>query len=162
MKFSPEAIDIPIELIQAQQNDNLVLFCGAGISYPAGLPLFDGLVNKVYEELVAEPSNEEKQAIKQWHYDTALELLENRFNSENRLDKHLVRKAIATRLTLKENANIETHQAILELAKTKQHRYRLVTTNVDNGFIVANKDTLKFSDAAPKLPIPKPHTVKSN
>ena len=163
MKFiaGQDAPDIPRELLEAQENDNLILFCGAGISYPAGLPLFGGLVNEVYDELATTPTNQEENAIKQWRYDTALELLERRFHAENRADKHLVRKAIATRLTLKDDANLDTHKAILQLAKTKQQKYRLVTTNVDRGFILADPASLAVTDAAPKLPVPKPHKWQS-
>lgn len=162
MKFiSGAAPDIPRELLEAQENDNLIFFCGAGISYPAGLPLFKGLVDEVYQELVATPSKQEQNAMNQWRYDTALELLEQRFYSEDRINKHLVRKAIATRLTLQANANIETHAAILQLAKTKQQKYRLVTTNVDHGFLLAEPTTSAMSDAAPKLPVPKPHKWQS-
>jgi hypothetical protein len=54
MKFiaGKAALDIPCELLEAQENDNLILFCGAGISYPAGLPLFKGLVDDVYQILL--------------------------------------------------------------------------------------------------------------
>lgn len=159
--FDKNAPDIPLEVLQAQENDSLILFCGAGISYPAGLPLFKGLVKEVYEELTTEPEPQEEQAIKQWRYDTALELLENRFYEANRAEKYAVRKAIATRLTLKKDANIETHKAILELAKTKEGKYRLVTTNVDHGFMLADPVSWKISDSAPKLPIPKSHKWQS-
>ncbi|MGZ8153077.1 MAG: SIR2 family protein [Methylovulum sp.] len=163
MKFTPgkAAPNIPRELMEAQENDNLVFFCGAGISYPAGLPLFKGLVDEVYQELATVPTEQEQTALNQWRYDTALELLERRFHSEDRVDKHIVRKAIANRLTLKSDANLDTHKAILLLAKTKQQKYRLVTTNFDHGFVLAEPATLAMSDAAPKLPVPKPHKWQS-
>jgi hypothetical protein len=163
MKFTKEkyAPDIPIEILDAQENGTLVLFCGAGISYPAGLPLFSELVNQVYEELGDSPSELEKQAIKQWRYDTTLELLEKRYHSEKRFDNYLVRKAIASRLTFKSNAKFDTHKAILQLAKTDKQKYRLVTTNVDHGFKLADVESWKMSDFAPKLPVPKPHKWQS-
>ena len=163
MKFvlDKAAAEIPRELMEAQENDNLVLFCGAGISYPAGLPLFKGLVDDVYQELAAQPTEQEQNALNQRRYDIALELLEQRFHSKSRVDKYLVRKAVATRLTLQHDANLETHKAILQLAKTKQENYRLVTTNFDRGFVLADPATLAMSDAAPKLPVPKPHKWQS-
>lgn len=162
MKFiiGKDTPDIPLEILEAQQNDTLVFFCGAGISYPAGLPLFKGLVEQVYDELHTSPDTQEKKALKQWRYDTVLELLEKRFHAEGRTD-NLMRKAIATRLTLKDDANIDTHKAILQLAKTKQGKYRLVTTNVDIGFLLADKASRNISDIAPKLPVPKPHKWQS-
>lgn len=163
MKFiaGKDTPDIPRVLLEAQENDNLILFCGAGISYPAGLPLFKGLVEDVYQEVATTPSKQEQNAINQWRYDTALELLERRFHSKNRVDKHIVRKAIAKRLALQADANLDTHKAILQLAKTKQQKYRLVTTNVDRGFLLAEPATLAMSDAAPKLPVPKSHKWQS-
>lgn len=157
MKFIKNAPDIPLELLQAQEDGKLVFFCGAGISYPAGLPLFKGLVDGVYEELATDPTPQEKQAIEQWRYDTALELLERRYHANNRADKYAVKRAITNRLTFKPDANFDTHKALLQLAKTKNNQYRLVTTNVDDGFIQANPESIKFSDTAPKLPIPKPN-----
>jgi len=159
--FEKNAPDIPLEVLEAQENDNLILFCGAGISYPDGLPLFNGLVDDVYEELSAEPSQQEQQAIKQWRYDTALELLEKRYYSESRKENHLVRNAIVSRLTFKNDAKFDTHKAILQLAKTKEQKYRLVTTNVDHGFKIADPTSIETSDAAPKLPVPKPHKWQS-
>ena len=40
MKFIARkgAPNIPLELIEAQETGNLVFFCGAGVSYAAGLP----------------------------------------------------------------------------------------------------------------------------
>lgn len=157
-KYAP---DIPRELLEAQENDNLVLFCGAGISYPAGLCSFKELVEKVFEKLAPLRSQQEINAINQWRYDTALELLERRFHSKNRADNHLIRKEITTHLTLQANANLDTHKAILQLAKTKQQKYRLVTTNVDRGFILADPASLAVTDVAPKLPVPKPHKWQS-
>jgi hypothetical protein len=43
--------DLPPELLQAQEEGERVLFCGAGVSKPAGLPLFGDLVDRIYEDL---------------------------------------------------------------------------------------------------------------
>ena len=57
MKFitTKGAPDIPLEILEAQENQELVFFCGAGISYPAGLPLFGKLVDDVYVALAERP-----------------------------------------------------------------------------------------------------------
>lgn len=44
MQFITNGPDIPDELLQAHEEGRVVFFCGAGISYPAGLPGFKGLV----------------------------------------------------------------------------------------------------------------------
>ena len=54
-------------------------------------------------------------------------------------------------------SDLSTHKAILELAKTKSGKIRLVTTNVDQGFELADPLLKGFIDSAPKLPVPKPH-----
>ncbi len=48
MQFVLNGPDIPNALLQAHEEGNMVFFCGAGISYPAGLPGFKGLVDKIY------------------------------------------------------------------------------------------------------------------
>lgn len=53
MKFINDegAPDLPEELLTAQQSGNLVLFCGSGISVPAGLPDFKTLVENLWNNL---------------------------------------------------------------------------------------------------------------
>jgi NAD-dependent SIR2 family protein deacetylase len=47
--FTTDGPEIPIEVLQALEDGELVFFCGAGVSKPAGLPLFGGLVKAIYE-----------------------------------------------------------------------------------------------------------------
>lgn len=49
MQFITNGPDIPDELLQAHEEGRVVFFCGAGISYPAGLPGFKGLVEQIYK-----------------------------------------------------------------------------------------------------------------
>ncbi|WP_216655522.1 hypothetical protein [Vibrio sp. Vb339] len=51
MQFIKDGPDIPDALLQAHEEGNVVFFCGAGISYPAGLPGFKGLVDKIYADI---------------------------------------------------------------------------------------------------------------
>lgn len=48
MQFIPNGPDIPNALLQAHEEGRVVFFCGAGISYPVGLPGFKGLVETIY------------------------------------------------------------------------------------------------------------------
>ena len=48
MQFIENGPDIPEHLLQAHEDGKVIFFCGAGISYPAGLPDFKGLVIKLY------------------------------------------------------------------------------------------------------------------
>ena len=61
MQFVRIGPDIPERLLQAHEEGRVVFFCGAGISYPARLPGFGGLVNALYKEL-GEPPNAIQQA----------------------------------------------------------------------------------------------------
>ena len=51
MHLLPDRPDIPVELVAAQERGQVIFVCGAGVSRTAGLPLFLGLVEKVYERL---------------------------------------------------------------------------------------------------------------
>jgi hypothetical protein len=163
MKFIARkgAPDIPLELIEAQESGNLVFFCGAGISFLAGLPGFDDLVKKVYDKLGESASEPEEKAIKAGLYDRALGLLETRIVGARNPRVNLVRKAIIEELTIGDGANLQNHQAILQLSKTVNQKHRLVTTNVDHGFLRSDPNIQSMIDAAPKLPVPKPHKWES-
>lgn len=54
MQFIKDGPDIPEALLLAHEEGRVIFFCGAGISYPAGLPDFKGLVEKLYKELNTE------------------------------------------------------------------------------------------------------------
>ncbi len=159
MKFITKkgAPDIPLELLEARDDGRLVFFCGAGISRQAGIAGFGGLIDQIYESLPDQMNEQEAKAYREEHYDRVLELLEHRYYSRRRADKFLIRKKINQHLSIPKRANLSTHKAILELAKTKNGRVRLVTTNVDQGFILADPSLKPFIDSAPKLPVPKPH-----
>jgi len=159
MKFITRkgAPNIPLELIEAQESENLVFFCGAGVSYAAGLPGFADLVNNIYDSLGEEKFVPEADAIKAGLYDRALGLLETRIIGNGVPEVNLVRRAIIEELTIADGANLQNHKAILQLSKTANQKYRLVTTNIDHGFLKADPAIINMIDAAPKLPVPKPH-----
>ena len=75
MQFVKNGPDVPERLLQAHEDGRVVLFCGAGISRPARLPGFDGLVKRLYDELNLEPDDVQKAAIKAGQFDTAIGLL---------------------------------------------------------------------------------------
>ena len=76
MQFVKGGPDIPEQLLQAHEDEQVVFFCGAGISYPAGLPTFSGLVKQLYAAMGIDPDPVEASAIKAGQYDTAVGLLE--------------------------------------------------------------------------------------
>ncbi len=155
MQFVINGPDIPDALLQAHEEGRVVFFCGAGISYPAGLPGFNGLVQQVYRQVGTEPSDLEGEAIKRWQFDATLDLLERRLPGQ----RLAVRSALAKVLKpkLRRSGAIDTQAALLRLARSRDGALRLVTTNFDRIFHVAAKRTGQQFQAymAPMLPIPK-------
>ncbi len=152
MQFISGGPDIPERLLQAHEDGDVVFFCGAGISYPAGLPGFAGLVEQIFEA-VGEPKDAAMQvAIEAKQFDTAIGLLEQKI-----VDREAVRRELARILTPATDApnTIATHAALLDLGKHRDDgRTRLVTTNFDRLFeqaIAANNPELQHF-TAPHLP----------
>jgi NAD-dependent SIR2 family protein deacetylase len=77
--FTTDAPAIPIEVLQMLEDGELVFFCGAGVSTPAGLPVFGELV---IHKCVHEDMRElEKQAFQNGAHDRVLTLLERRVDA---------------------------------------------------------------------------------
>lgn len=157
MQWQSNGPDIPNELLHALEENQVVFFCGAGISYPAGLPGFEGLVDKIYEYCGTCPSENsiEQKAYDEKRFDNVLELLERRLPGQ-----HLrMREALFQSLQFDgASANyLETHEALLKLAQSKDGSFKLVTTNFDRLFsAAANKLNFTVREyTAPMLPIPK-------
>lgn len=156
MQFVANGPDIPNALLQAHEEGRVVFFCGAGISYPAGLPGFKGLVDEIYRIVGTKPDPIEQDAYDRQQYDATLDLLGRRLPG----GRFAIRKALCRILKpdLTAPEATATHAALLELA-SNQHdgALRLITTNFDRVFeelaIRTNKPLPTYS--APFLPIPK-------
>ena len=157
MQFVSNGPDIPDALLQAHEEDRAVFFCGAGISYPAGLPGFQGLVDEIYRRLGTKPTDNkvEDEAYKRKQFDITLGLLERRMPGQ----QIVVRKALAEALQpkLRRRGATDTHVALLQLARGRDEKLRLVTTNFDRIFERAARRSKQphHAFAAPTLPIPK-------
>lgn len=157
MQFIPNGPDIDNELLQSQEEGRVVFFCGAGISYPAGLSGFEGLVDGIYSFSGTDIKSykPEFKAFKDGNYDLTLDLLERRLPG-GRLS---MRSALAEQLKpdLKKPGAMCTHMALLRLARNREGVLRLVTTNFDRVFHAAANymDQSFCSYAAPMLPVPK-------
>ncbi|WP_299179337.1 anti-phage defense-associated sirtuin Dsr1 [uncultured Neptuniibacter sp.] len=155
MQFIANGPEIPEELLQAHEDGQVIFFCGAGISYPAGLPGFGGLVKKIYEEIGDQPTRVEQEAIAQEKYDAALDLLERRVPGQRISVREALSKVLKPKWRRK--GATETHEALLQLARNNDGTIRLVTTNFDRIFERAAKKLKRsFSSlTAPTLPVPK-------
>ena len=157
MNFVKNGPDIPERLLQAHEDGRVVFFCGAGVSYPARLPGFAGLVEKLYTALGTTPSAVQQAAIKAGQFDTAVGLLEADIVGGRKEAK--VRKALAEILKPDLGAPnaTATHEALLTLSKTREGRTRIITTNFDRLFeeVIAAKSLPVERFQAPLLPVPK-------
>ncbi|WP_208532386.1 SIR2 family protein, partial [Pseudomonas aeruginosa] len=155
MQFVRQGPDIPERLLQAHEDGRVVFFCGAGISYPARLPGFAGLVAKVYKALAATPNAVQQAAIKVEQFDTAIGLLEADIVG----GRETVRRTLAGILTpdLSAPNATATHEALLTLSKCRNGHTRLITTNFDRLFeeVIAVKSLPIKQFQAPLLPVPK-------
>lgn len=155
MRFIKNGPDIPERLLQAHEDGRVVFFCGAGISYPARLPGFAGLVAKVYQALATTPNAVQQAAIKAGQFDTAIGLLEADIVG----GRETVRRALAGILTpdLSAPNATATHDALLTLAKCRNGHTRLITTNFDRLFeeVIAARSLPIERFQAPLLPVPK-------
>lgn len=155
MQFISNGPDIPDALLQAHEEGRVVFFCGAGISYPAGLPGFKGLVEEIYRLNGTEPTDIEREAFDRGQFDATLDLLERRLPGQRLAVRRALAQALKPNLRLKDATN--THEALLRLARSREGALRLVTTNFDRVFHTAAKRTgLPFQAyAAPMFAIPK-------
>src|SRR3989339_410457 len=155
MQFITNGPDIPDSLLQAQEEGRVVFFCGAGISYPAGLPGFKGLVDDIYRHLGIVSTPIERDAYKNGRYDATLDLLERRIQGQ----RIAVRQALVQALKpkLRRKGATDTHLALFQLARCRKGALRLVTTNFDRVFEYEAKRTKQSHSAyaAPMLPVPK-------
>lgn len=157
MQFITHGPDIPDALLQAHEEGRVVFFCGAGISYPADLPGFKGLVEQIYQltGTTLSDSEIEREAFKREQFDATVDLLERRLPGQ----RMAVRRALAKVLKpkLRRRGATDTQAALLRLARSREGALRLVTTNFDRIFHVAAKRTGQAFQAytAPMLPIPK-------
>ncbi len=136
MQFVAKGPDIPDELLQAHEEGQVVFFCGAGISYPAGLPGFKGLVEALYTRVGERPDDIEKSFIDKSQFDQAIGHFEHRIQGGRRsVRRHL--KTILQPDLLRFRSRT-THLALLTLGRRRaDNSLRLVTTNFDTLFEMA-------------------------
>src|SRR5215216_5195482 len=154
MQLIQNGPDIPDRLMQAHEEGQVFFFCGAGISYPANLPGFKGLVSKLYAGLGTVPAPVEKAAIKKGQFDTAIGLIEHRIiGGREKVRQEIAR--ILTPATLAPSRATATHHALITLSRNRDGRHRLVTTNFDRIFESLLAGSQLTRSAAPQLPVPK-------
>ena len=133
MRFFADGPNIPERLLEDRDNGNVVFFCGAGVSRPAGLPGFAELAEQVVEELGAPPEAKVRALLARAKQepdgavplDQIFSILQHEYRSAN-ID-NIVSKLLRT----PSSANVDQHQLVLRLSRNAAHQVQIVTTNFD-------------------------------
>ena len=145
---------VPERLLLAHARGKVLFVCGAGVSKPAGLPLFRGLTKAVYERLDApvfdalekldqrpetdwraccsdltEEQTAEVGRFAAGEYDVVLGMLERRVDGQA-TRRSQVRTSVAEILRAKESRPAQIHSALIHLAD-RGNAVSIVTTNFD-------------------------------
>lgn len=149
-----EAPDIPERFLKKHEEGNVIFFCGAGISYSAGLPGFRELVEKTYDGLGVQQRNSTQQvAFRNHQYDVAISLLESTIPEGRYRVREQVSKILSNPIISEKS--ISMHKSLIALSKKGDGTLRIVTTNFDRLFeCVTHQLGIKTeSYIAPKLPV---------
>ena len=142
MRFVEDGVDIPDELLWAQDDGRVVFFCGAGVSMArAELPSFTELTRQVLANLDV-PSDdparrlfEASEAIEEKHGIRGIASADKVFGQLSRsFDSKQIEKAVCECLQPSSNADLSAHRTILRLATLRTREIRLITTNFDRLF----------------------------
>lgn len=131
MQFVRHGPDIPERLLQAHEDGRVVFFCGAGISYPAGLPGFRGLVDNLHALVGEPPDIVEEDLISKNQFDRAIGRYEHRIQGGRTSVRQRLPEALKPNLGRRRA--LTTHFSLLELGRSR-NGLRLVTTNFDTLF----------------------------
>lgn len=144
MQLVTHGPDIPDALLQAHEEGRVVFFCGAGISRPAGLPDFGGLVQGLFQQAGEPADKAESDLIGQSQFDRAIGHYERRIQGGRTTTRRGLPSIFTADLT--KRRALTTHLALLTLGRSREGGLKLVTTNFD---------TL-FEDAASTYRLPTP------
>ena len=122
MQFFKNGPDIPERLLQEHDEGEVVFFCGAGISYPAGLLGFKGLVDELYRRLAHVPDEEQKAAREAGQFDTAFALLEAKHIGGRKEMRETLQNLLSPRTT--DPKAKATHEALLRLSENREGQRR--------------------------------------
>ena len=156
MRFLPEGPNIPDELLEERDNGKVVFLCGAGVSYSAGMPDFEGLARFVVEELgtprdapwwdmLSGWQDESVPASARPSVDQIFNLLQQEYAASD------IDYLIAKKLKTPRGANLAAHERILRLSRSSDGKAQIVTTNFDLLFEKAAQRKLN-NHVAPALP----------
>lgn len=146
MRFIPDGVDIPDELLWAQDEGRVVFFCGAGVSKSkANLPDFFELTKQVLDGIGASPDDEARklllasQEIKEAYdisdvitFDLIFQKLKLNFPDI------AINEKIAECLKTTADTDLSAHTSLIDLSTLPTGETRLITTNFDRLFEQCN------------------------
>ena len=155
MRFLADGPNIPDELLEARDRGEVVFLCGAGVSYPAGMPNFLGLAQHVIHELGTPLGAPSREMLSIWNNGeipvAARPSLDQIFNLlQLEYDVSEIEYLIAKRLRTRPRTNVSTHRTILRLSRSADGKPQIVTTNFDLLFQYADNKLAHY--VPPNLP----------
>ena len=155
MRFLADGPNIPDELLEARDRGEVVFLCGAGVSYPAGMPNFLGLAQHVIQELGTPPSAPSREMLSFWDNgeisDSARPSLDQIFNLlQMEYEVGEIESLIAKRLRTRPQTDVSTHKTLLRLSRSADGKPQIVTTNFDLLFQYADNNLAHY--VPPNLP----------
>ncbi|MFV5513793.1 SIR2 family protein [Acinetobacter gerneri] len=146
MRFTKTGPIIPDELLEAQKKGELLFFCGAGVSVPAGLPNFSDLTKNVAEKLHAldDEKNEISQLLSNSQFDRTFTALKRTYGDE------VVYSVLLNELKLTRKPLLTNHENLLKLSINEEKKPFIITTNFDLLFEKVDKKIKSF--VPPYLP----------
>jgi hypothetical protein len=137
MRFRADGPSIPVELLEQRDKGNVVFFCGAGVSKPAGLPSFSELAERVIKALGTDTGSKSRALLEQGDGPQNLDRVFNLLHQEYKREE--VNEAVNRILRTPRSANTSAHATILRLSRSSTGRPQVVTTNFDHLFERADK-----------------------
>ena len=147
MRFIENGPDIPDELLHAQDEGNVIFFCGAGVSMAhARLPSFADLAQKVIDDLGASEESKAKKLFSTFkdlnkdHHTRGQISADHIFSALIRsFDNKDINQSVARCLEPPQEPDLTAHKTILQLSRLQAGQTRLITTNFDLLFEACNK-----------------------
>lgn len=127
IRFSQDGPAFPEELVDDFINGEVVFLCGAGVGAPQ-LPLFGGLLRKVYDDLGIEATDGEAEAANNLRFEEAFGSLERRL-----ANPAAMYESVSNNLR-HATPHLANHTVLLRLARSLDNRACLITTNFDTFF----------------------------
>jgi hypothetical protein len=143
---------LPDELLEERDRGNIVFFCGAGVSRPAGLPGFLDLALQVIEELQPAADAKSRLLLTRAQTDPAFappldqvfSLLQQEYTAP------VIEDVVSQLLATPRDADIAQHEIVLRLSRNAANKPQVVTTNFD--LLFERADKLIAKHVPPALP----------